>query len=185
MDLHAGQIQGFFDIPVDHLLAAPVFIQYFKKKKLKNLIISTSDIGGIKLAWYFAERLKTELVVVDKKRSGPESVEAMHLIGDVKGKDVIIPDDMVATGGTLVQAAKFLQAKGARKIYACMTHGLFSSNAVEKIQSSPIEEIVVTDTIPQAARKGVKKLSVLSVAELFGEAIIRIHEEKTISQLFK
>ncbi|HRU39972.1 MAG TPA: ribose-phosphate pyrophosphokinase, partial [Candidatus Goldiibacteriota bacterium] len=185
MDLHAGQIQGFFDIPVDHLLAAPVFINYFKKKKIKDLIISTSDIGGIKLAWYFAERLKTELVVVDKKRSGPESVEAMHLIGDVKGKDVLIPDDMVATGGTLVQAAKFLQARGARKIYACMTHGLFSGNAVEKIQNSPISEIVVTDTIPQDARKGMKKLTVLSVSELFGESIKRIHEEKTISQLFK
>ena len=185
MDLHAGQIQGFFDIPVDHLLAAPVFINYFKKKKIKNLIISTSDIGGIKLAWYFAERLKTELVVVDKKRSGPESVEAMHLIGDVKGKDVLIPDDMIATGGTLVQAAKFLQARGARKIYACMTHGLFSGNAMEKVQSSPISEIVVTDTIPQDVRKGMKKLTVLSVAELFGESIKRIHDEKTISQFFK
>jgi ribose-phosphate pyrophosphokinase len=185
MDLHAGQIQGFFDIPVDHLLAAPVFINHFKKKKIKNLIISTSDIGGIKLAWYFAERLKTELVVVDKKRSGPESVEAMHLIGDVAGKDVLIPDDMIATGGTLVQAATFLQAKGARKIYACMTHGLFSGNAVEKVINSPISEIVVTDTIPQDARKGMKKLTVLSVAELFGESLKRIHEEKTISQLFR
>jgi len=185
MDLHAGQIQGFFDIPLDHLLAAPVFLNYFRKKKIKNLIISTSDIGGIKLAWYFAERLKTELVVVDKKRSGPESVEAMHLIGDVKGKDVLIPDDMIATGGTLVQAAKFLQAKGARKIYACMTHGLFSGTAVDKVINSPISEIVVTDTIPQDARKGMKKLTVLSVSELFGESIKRIHQEKTISQLFK
>jgi ribose-phosphate pyrophosphokinase len=185
MDLHAGQIQGFFDIPVDHLLAAPVFINYFKKKKIKNMIIATADIGGIKLAWYFADRLKTELVVVDKKRSGPESVEAMHLIGDVKGKDVLIPDDMIATGGTLVQAAKFLKAKGANKIFACMTHGLFSGTAVEKIANSPIEEIVVTDTIPQDERKGMKKLTVLSVSELFGESIKRIHEEKTISQLFK
>jgi ribose-phosphate pyrophosphokinase len=185
MDLHAGQIQGFFDIPVDHLLAAPVFIDYFRKKKLKNMIISTSDIGGIKLAWNFAEKLNTELVIVDKKRSGPETVEAMHLIGDVKGKDVIIPDDMIATGGTLVQAAKFLKAKGAHDIYACMTHGLFSGTAVEKIAESPIKEVVVTDTIPQDARKEVKKIKVLSVAELFGEAITRIHEEKTISQLFK
>jgi ribose-phosphate pyrophosphokinase len=185
MDLHAGQIQGFFDIPVDHLLAAPVFINYFKKKKMKNMIIATADIGGIKLAWYFADRLKTELAVVDKKRSGPESVEAMHLIGDVKGKDVLIPDDMLATGGTLVQAAKFLKAKGARRIFACMTHGLFSGTAVEKVVNSPIEEIVVTDTIPQDARQGMKKLTVLSVSELFGESIKRIHEEKTISQLFK
>ncbi|MCE5301010.1 MAG: ribose-phosphate pyrophosphokinase [Spirochaetia bacterium] len=185
MDLHAGQIQGFFDIPVDHLLAAPIFINYFKKKKLKNLMISTSDIGGIKLAWYFADKLNTELAVVDKKRSGPESVEAMHLIGDVKGKDIIIPDDMIATGGTLIQAAKFLKAKGARDIYACMTHGLFSGQAIDKIIDSPIKEVVVSDTIPQDARKDLKKITVLSVAELFGEAITRIHEEKTISQLFR
>lgn len=185
MDLHAGQIQGFFDIPLDHLLAAPVFIEYFKKKKLKNFVISTSDIGGIKLAWYFAERFKVELAVVDKKRTGPESVEAMHLIGDVKGKNVIIPDDMIATGGTLVHAAKFLKARGAKDIYACMTHGLFSGQAVEKIMDSPIKEVVVTDTIPQDDRKNLKKITVLSVAELFAEAITRIHEEKTISQLFK
>ncbi len=185
MDLHAGQIQGFFDIPVDHLLAAPVFINYFKKKKIKNLVIATADIGGIKLAWYFAEKLNIPLVVVDKKRRGPESVDAMHLIGDVKGKNILIPDDMLATGGTLVQAAKFVKSRGALKVYACMTHGLFSGNAVEKMQEAPIEEIVVTDTIPQHNRNGIKKITVLSVAWLFGEAIKRIHNEKTISQLFK
>ncbi len=185
MDLHAGQIQGFFDIPVDHLLAAPVFIDYFKKKKLDNLIVATADIGGIKLAWYFAEKLGTEIAITDKKRRGPESVEAMHIIGDVKGKNVLIPDDMLATGGTLVQAAKFLKAKGAKDIYACMTHGLFSGTALEKIADSPIKEVVVTDTIPQDARKGVKKVKVLSVSGLFAEAINRIHEEKTISELFK
>lgn len=185
MDLHAGQIQGFFDIPVDHLLAAPVFIDYFKKKKLENLIVATADIGGIKLAWYFAEKLGTEIAITDKKRRGPESVEAMHIIGDVHGKNVLIPDDMLATGGTLVQAAKFLKAKGAKDIYACMTHGLFSGTALEKIADSPIKEVVVTDTIPQDARKGVKKVKVLSVSGLFAEAINRIHEEKTISELFK
>ncbi len=186
MDLHAGQIQGFFDIPVDHLLAAPVFINYFKKKKLKNLIIATADIGGIKLAWYFAEKLNIPLAIVDKKRRGPESVEAMHLIGDVKGKDILIPDDMLATGGTLVQAAKFLKSKGAGDIYACMTHGLFSGDAISKISDAPIKEIVVTDTIPQQDRVDkLKKLTVLSVSKLFGEAIKRIHLEKTISELFK
>ncbi|MCX8092963.1 MAG: ribose-phosphate diphosphokinase, partial [Candidatus Goldbacteria bacterium] len=185
MDLHAGQIQGFFDIPVDHLLAAPVFISYFKKKKIKNLAIATADIGGIKLAWYFAEKLNVPLVVVDKKRRGPESVDAMHLIGDVKGKNILIPDDMLATGSTLAQAARFVKSEGALKIYACMTHGLFSGNAVSKIQEAPIEEIVVTDTIPQHDRSNIKKLTVLSVAWLFGEAIKRIHNEKTISQLFK
>jgi len=185
MDLHAGQIQGFFDIPVDHLLAAPVFIDYFKKKKIKNLVIATADIGGIKLAWYFAEKLNIPLVVVDKKRRGPESVDAMHLIGDVQGKNILIPDDMLATGGTLVQAAKFVKQQGALKIYACMTHGLFSGNAIQKMQEAPIEEIVVTDTIPQQNRSQIKKITVLSVAWLFGEAIKRIHKEKTISQLFK
>jgi ribose-phosphate pyrophosphokinase len=185
MDLHAGQIQGFFDIPVDHLLAAPVFINYFKKKKLKNLIIATADIGGIKLAWYFAEKLNIPLAIVDKKRRGPESVEAMHLIGDVKGKDVLIPDDMLATGGTLVQAAKFLKAKGVGDIYACMTHGLFSGDAIAKVNDSPIKEIVVTDTIPQQDRVKLKKLTVLTVSKLFAEAIKRIHNEKTISELFK
>ncbi len=185
MDLHAGQIQGFFDIPVDHLLAAPVFIDYFKKKKIKNLVVATADIGGIKLAWYFAEKLNTPLVVVDKKRRGPESVDAMHLIGDVKGKNILIPDDMLATGGTLAQAAKFIKAQGASKIFACMTHGLFSGNAIQKMQDAPIEEIVITDTIPQHDRSQIKKITVLSVAWLFGEAIKRIHKEKTISQLFK
>jgi len=125
------------------------------------------------------------LLVVDKKRRGPESVEAMHMIGDVNGKDVIIPDDMLATGGTLVQAAKFLKAKGAEDIYACMSHGVFSGTAVAKIAESPIKEVVVTNTIPQHDRLKVKKIKVLSVAQLFAEAITRIHDEKTISGLFK
>ena len=186
MDLHAGQIQGFFDIPVDHLLAAPVFINYFKKKKMKNLMVATADIGGIKLAWYFAEKLNTPLAIVDKKRRAPESVEAMHLIGDVKGKDILIPDDMIATGGTLVQAANFLKSKGANDIYACMTHGLFSSQAIEKIQLAPIKELLVTDTIPQGKVIGkLKNLKILSVAKVFAEAIKRIHKEESISELFK
>jgi ribose-phosphate pyrophosphokinase len=185
MDLHAGQIQGFFDIPLDHLLAAPVFINYFKKKKLKNFVIATADIGGIKLAWYFAEKLGVELAIVDKKRRSPESVDAMHLIGDINGKNVIIPDDMLATGGTFVQAAKFLKKRGAKDIYGCMTHGLFSGNAMEKINEAPINEVVVTDTIPQGDRKNNKKVTVLSVGSMFGEAIKRIHNEQTITALFK
>ena len=167
------------------MLAFPVFVEYFKKKKLKNFCIATADTGGIKLAWKFAEKLNAELVVVDKKRTGPESVEAMHIIGDVKGKDVIIPDDMLATGGTLVQAAKFLKAKGAGEIYACMTHGLFTGQAEAKIADAPIKEVVVTNTIPQDRRNGNNKVKVLSIAKLFAEAIDRIHEEKTISELFR
>jgi len=185
MDLHAGQIQGFFDIPLDHLLAAPVFIHYFQKKKLKNFVIATADIGGIKLAWYFAEKLGAELAIVDKKRHSPESVDAMHLIGDVKGKNVIIPDDMLATGGTFVQASKFLKQRGACDIYGCMTHGLFSGTAMEKINEAPIKEVVVTDTIPQLERENNKKITVLTVGKMFGEAIKRIHTEQTITALFK
>ncbi len=186
MDLHADQIQGFFDIPLDHLLAAPVFIDYFKKKgDMKNFVVAASDIGGVKRAWYYAEKLNTPIAIVDKKRSGPESVEAMHIIGEVKDKNIIIPDDMIATGGTLVQAAKFLKAKGAKEIYACMTHGIFSGQAVEKIADSPIKEVVVSNTIPQEEREKVKKIKVLSVGKIFGEGIARIHNEQTISELFR
>jgi ribose-phosphate pyrophosphokinase len=147
--------------------------------------VASADLGGIKRAWYFAEKLNTPICIVDKKRSGPESVEAMHIIGDVKGKNIIIPDDMLATGGTLVQAAKFLKAKGALDIYACMTHGIFSGQAVEKISDSPIKEVVVSNTIPQDEREKVKKIKVLSVGKLFGEGIARIHNEQTISELFR
>jgi len=186
MDLHADQIQGFFDIPLDHLLAAPVFIDYFKKLgDMKSFVVAASDIGGVKRAWYYAEKLNTPIAIVDKKRSGPESVEAMHIIGDVKDKNIIIPDDMIATGGTLVQAAKFLKAKGAKDIYACMTHGIFSGQAVEKIADSPIKEVVVSNTIPQEEREKVKKIKVLSVGKIFGEGIARIHNEQTISELFR
>jgi ribose-phosphate pyrophosphokinase len=185
MDLHAQQIQGFFDIPVDHLYAFPVISAYFKKKKLKNLVVSSPDVGGIKMARAYSKVLGADLVVVDKRRSGPREVEAMNVIGDVKGKNVLIPDDMISTGGSLVAAAQALVGAGAQDIYACCTHAILSGNAVEKIENSILKEVVVADTIPLAPEKLIGKVRVLSVAPLLGEAIERIHRERSVSTLFE
>ncbi len=186
MDLHAQQIQGFFDIPVDHLLAIPVLAEHFKKPwKIPNLSICTADVGGIKGAWKFAERLNAPLAIVDKKRSGDDKVEALALIGEVKGKNIIIPDDMIATGGTLAQAAKFLHEHGAKDLYACCTHGLFSGNAIEKLKTAGFKEVVMTNTIPLASETKQANYQQLSIAKLFGEAILRIHKETSVSSLFE
>ncbi len=184
MDLHAQQIQGFFDIPVDHLYAFPVIASYFRKKKLKNLTIVSPDVGGIKMARAYAKGLDADLAIVDKRRMGPNEVEAMNLIGEVKGKTVLIPDDMIATGGSLVQAVNALVKFGAKDIYASCTHAILSGNAVEKLKKSVLKEVVVTDTIPIPPEKRIDKITVLPVAPLFGEAILRIHNEESISSLF-
>lgn len=184
MDLHAQQIQGFFDIPVDHLYAFPVIAGYFRKKKLKNITIVSPDVGGIKMARAYAKGLNADLAIVDKRRSGPNEVEAMNLIGSVKGRTVIVPDDMIATGGSLVEAVNALVKFGAKEIYASCTHAILSGNAVEKLQKSVLKEIVVTDTIPIPREKRMPKLTVLPVAPLLGEAIMRIHNEASISSLF-
>jgi ribose-phosphate pyrophosphokinase len=184
MDLHAQQIQGFFDIPVDHLYAFPVIASYFRKKKLKNLTVVSPDVGGIKMARAYAKGLNADLAIVDKRRSGPNEVEAMNLIGEVKGKTVLIPDDMIATGGSLVEAVNALVRFGAKDIYASCTHAVLSGNAMEKLQKSVLKEVVVTDTIPIPPEKRTGKITVLPVAPLFGEAIIRIHNEESISSLF-
>jgi ribose-phosphate pyrophosphokinase len=184
MDLHAQQIQGFFDIPVDHLYAFPVIASYFRKKKLKNLTVVSPDVGGIKMARAYAKGLDADLAIVDKRRSGPNEVEAMNLIGEVKGKTVLIPDDMIATGGSLVEAVNALVKFGAKDIYASCTHAILSGNAVEKLKKSVLKEVVVTDTIPIPLEKRIDKITVLPVAPLFGEAIIRIHNEESISSLF-
>jgi ribose-phosphate pyrophosphokinase len=184
MDLHAQQIQGFFDIPVDHLYAFPVIANYFRKKKLKNLTVVSPDVGGIKMARAYAKGLNADLAIVDKRRSGPNEVEAMNLIGEVKGKTVLIPDDMIATGGSLVEAVNALVKFGAADIYASCTHAVLSGNAMEKLQKSVLKEVVVTDTIPIPPEKRTGKITVLPVAPLFGEAIIRIHNEESISSLF-
>ena len=185
MDLHAQQIQGFFDIPVDHLYAFPVIANYFRqKKKLKNLTVVSPDVGGIKMARAYAKGLNADLAIVDKRRSGPNEVEAMNLIGEVKGRTVLVPDDMIATGGSLVEAVNALVSFGAKDIYASCTHAVLSGNAVEKLQKSVLKEVVVTDTIPIPREKRIGKITVLPVAPLFGEAIMRIHNEESISSLF-
>jgi ribose-phosphate pyrophosphokinase len=185
MDLHAQQIQGFFDIPVDHLYAFPVIAGYFRKKKLKNLSIVSPDVGGIKMARAYAKGMKAELAIVDKRRSGPTEVEAMNLIGEVKGRTVLIPDDMIATGSSLVEAVNCLVKYGAKEIYASCTHPILSENASEKLQKSALKEIVVTDTIPLPREKRFPKLTILPVGPLLGEAILRIHKEASISSLFE
>ncbi len=186
LDLHAGQIQGFFDIPLDHLYAVNVFIEYFKKLKIKNdLVVVSPDVGGIKMARAYAKRFKASLAIVDKRRNSPDSTEVMHLLGEVKGKTAILVDDLIATGSSLVEAAKVLKEKGAKKIYACVTHGVLSGNAVKKLENSFIDFLVITDSIPLPPEKKSKKIKVVSVAELFAEAIKRIHLEKSISILFK
>ena len=184
MDLHAQQIQGFFDIPVDHLYAFPVIASYFKKKKLKNLTVVSPDVGGIKMARAYAKGLNADLAIVDKRRSGPNEVEAMNLIGEVKGRTVLIPDDMIATGGSLVEAVNALVKFGAGDIYASCTHAILSGNAVQNLQKSVLKEVVVTDTIPLPPEKRTSKIKVLPVAPLLGEAIMRIHNEESISSLF-
>lgn len=184
MDLHAQQIQGFFDIPVDHLYAFPIIAAYVRKKKLKNLTVVSPDVGGIKMARAYAKKLNAQLAIVDKRRMGPQEVEVLNLIGDVKGQTVLIPDDMIATGGSLVEAVSALQRFGAGEIYACCTHAVLSGGAVEKLQTSPLKEVIVTDTIPLPKEKERPKITVLSVARLLAEAILRIHEERSVSSLF-
>jgi ribose-phosphate pyrophosphokinase len=185
MDLHAQQIQGFFDIPLDHLMALPVLVDYIKGHGIQDLTICTADVGGIKGAWKFAERLNVPLAIVDKKRSGDTKVEALALIGDVRGKNIVIPDDMIATGGTLVSAADFLRANGAKEIYAVCTHGVLSGNAVAKLKGGTFTEVVMTNTIPLPPEKQQPNYKQLSIAKLFGEAIQRIHKETSVSSLFE
>ena len=184
MDLHAQQIQGFFDIPVDHLYAFPVIASHFRKKKIKNLTIVSPDVGGIKMARAYAKTLNADLAIVDKRRSGPNEVEAMNLIGEVKGRNVLIPDDMIATGGSLVEAVNALVKFGAADIYASCTHAILSGNAVKNLEKSVLKEVVITDTIPLPPEKRIPKIKVLPVAPLLGEAILRIHNEESISSLF-
>jgi ribose-phosphate pyrophosphokinase len=183
MDLHAPQIQGFFDIPFDHLYAAPVLIEHFQKKSITDLVVVAPDIGSVKMARAYAKRLGAELALVDKRRPRPDAVEVMSVIGDVEGKNALLFDDMVTTARTLVQAAEALKERGAREVYAGATHGVLVPGAEERIESSPIRELVVTDTVAQRPRAD-GKLKVLSVAKLLAEALRRIHDEESLSTLF-
>ncbi len=186
VDLHAGQIQGFFNIPVDNLYAAPVIITYLKDRFCGEQVVMVSpDAGGTERARAFAKRLEYSLAVIDKRRTGPNVAEVMHLIGDVRDKVAIILDDMIDTAGTLTQAAKALKANGAKAIYACATHGVLSGPAIERINASDIVEVVITDTIPGSSiAQETTKIRMLSVADLLAEAIRRIHEDESVSSLF-
>jgi ribose-phosphate pyrophosphokinase len=184
LDLHAGQIQGFFDIPVDHLFAAPVVIEYLEKRGLFDPVVVSPDAGGVERARAIAKRLRAGLAIIDKRRDGPNVAVFMHLIGDVKGKDAIIIDDMIDTAGTLVQAADALKREGARRILACGVHPVLSGPAMARIEGAPLEELVVTNSIPLAKDKQIPKITVLSVAPLLAEAIRRIHDEESVSTLF-
>jgi ribose-phosphate pyrophosphokinase len=186
LDLHAGQIQGFFNIPVDHLFAAPVvMIDYLRKKELHDPVIVSPDAGGVERARAIAKRLSAGLAIIDKRREGPNSAVAMHLIGDVEGRDAIVIDDMIDTAGTLVQAVGAIQREGARRILACGVHAVLSGPALERIKASPIEEVVVTNSVPLPPEKrNAARITVLTVAPLLGEAIRRIHDEESVSTLF-
>jgi len=186
MDLHAAQIQGFFDIPFDHLYASPIFTVLFKDEyKLENLTVVSPDIGGIKLARSYARRLNAGLVVIDKRRPTHNVVEVMNVIGDVDGKNVLLVDDMIDTGGTFVAAAKMLKEKGAKEIYGAITHPILSGNAVENIESSPLTKVFVTDSIPIERNIVSDKIVVRSASELLAEAIIRSYRNESISSLFE
>jgi len=186
MDLHAGQIQGFFDIPLDHLYAITVFEQYVRRKKLKSIVVVSPDVGGIKMARAYAKRFGAGLAIVDKRRNSPEATEVMHILGEVRGKTCLLVDDLMATGSSLVEAAQALQRAGAMAIYACVTHPVLSGSAQarHRLVSSCLKEIIVTDTIPLSPEKRHPKITVLSVASLLSEAIQRIHYELSISVLF-
>ncbi|HDN84621.1 MAG TPA: ribose-phosphate pyrophosphokinase [Candidatus Aerophobetes bacterium] len=184
LDLHVDQIQGFFDIKVDHLFAAPVIIDYFRKKKLDNLTVLSPDVGGLRRARAYARALKVPLAIVDKRRPTANEAEIIHIVGEVKGRQILIIDDMVDTGGTLLAAVNILMEKGAVGVYAACTHPVLSGNAYQKIENSPLKELVVTDTIPLDLSKSTDKIKVLSVAPLLGEAIKRIHQNKSVSSLF-
>ena len=184
LDLHAGQIQGFFNIPVDHLFAAPVIIDYLGKKDLKDPVIVSPDAGGVERARAIAKRLHAGLAIIDKRREGPNVAVVMYLIGDVAGKEAVVIDDMIDTAGTLIQAVGALEREGARRILACGVHPVLSGPAIERIKASPLEEVVVTNSIPVSSDKLAARVTVLSVAPLLGEAIRRIHDEESVSTLF-
>ncbi|HBG92914.1 MAG: phosphoribosylpyrophosphate synthetase [Nitrospirae bacterium GWF2_44_13] len=185
VDLHAGQIQGFFNIPVDHLYASPVILEYIKKCNIKDIVIVSPDAGGVERARAFAKRLNASLAIIDKRRERANESEVMNVIGDVKGKNTIILDDMIDTAGTIAQAAIALKEKGADRVLVACTHAVLSGPAIDRINNSVIEELIVTNTIRlDSKQEKCKKLTVLSIAPLLGEAIKRIHEESSISSLF-
>ena len=182
IDLHAAQIQGFFNIPADNLFGSILFVNYIKSKNLKNPIIASPDIGGVARARQYADKLGYDLVIVDKKREKANESQVMNIIGDVKGKDVILVDDMVDTAGTLVKAAEVLKEKGANSVMACCTHGVLSGPAYDRVANGVLDELVISDTIP--TKKNAKKITVLTASTIIGEAIRRIHNNESVNSIF-
>ena len=184
IDLHAAQLQGFFDIPVDHLMAEPVLVEYFKSKNISDLTIVSPDVGNMKTAARYASALGGDLAIIHKKRISGSEVECGEIIGDVKGRNVLMCDDMISTAGTMCSAAKLVKERGANSIIVGATHGVFAGSAVERINSAPFDEVIVTDTIPQTKSGEIENMKVLTIAKLLGEAIKRTHRNKSISSMF-
>lgn len=184
MDLHAGQIQGFFDIPLDHLVGMPILANYFRAKNIQNPVVVSPDMGGVTRARALAERLEAPLAIIDKRRPDVNVAEVMNIIGEISGKTAILIDDMIDTAGTITLGARALLERGAKEVYACCIHPVLSGEGVNRLQASDIREVVVTNTIALAPEKRIEKIKVLSVAELIAEAILRVHTHRSISQLF-
>ncbi len=184
IDLHAGQIQGFFDIPLDHLFAVNVFADYFEKNPIEDLVVVSPDVGGIKMARAYAKKLDASLAVVDKRRRSDQETEVMFIMGEVKGKNALLVDDVAATASSLTEAAEALKKNGARDIYAAVTHPILSGPAIERIEKSKIKKFIVSDTIPVSRDKMIPRLELLTTGPLLAEAIKRIHREESISVLF-
>ena len=184
MDLHAGQIQGFFNIPLDHLFGLPILSNYFQKKQLQDIVVVSPDLGGVTRARHLAERLGANIAIIDKRRPEPNVAEVMNIIGDIEGRTAVLIDDMIDTAGTITLAAETLIEHGAKEVYACCTHPVLSPPAAQRLAASPIKEVVVTNTIALRDEQRIDKLVVLSVAEIIAEAILRVHEMRSISELF-
>ena len=184
MDLHAGQIQGFFDIPVDHLYSISTIGEYLKKKNLKNLVVVSPDVGGIRMARAYSTLLEASFAIVDKRRESASQTHVMNIIGEVRGKNVVIVDDLISTGGSLIEAVKALKDAGALDIYAAIVHPVLAGNAIEKIKDSLLSELIVTNSIPIPSEKITEKIRQISVAPLLAEAIHRIHRNESVSSLF-
>ncbi len=186
MDLHSGQIQGYFDIPFDHVYGSPVLLDYLASKQLSDIVVVSPDVGGVARARAFAKKLNdAPLAIIDKRRQAHNVAEVMNVIGDVKGKTAVLVDDMIDTGGTITEGARILRQEGARQVYACATHAVFSPPAVERLSSGLFEEVIVTNTIPVPEENRFEQLTVLSVANLLGETIWRIHEDSSVSSMFR
>ncbi|MEG3899765.1 MULTISPECIES: ribose-phosphate pyrophosphokinase [unclassified Microcoleus] len=186
MDLHSAQIQGYFDIPFDHVYGSPVLLDYLASKQLTDIVVVSPDVGGVARARAFAKKLgDAPLAIIDKRRQAHNIAEVMNLIGDVRGKTAVLVDDMIDTAGTICEGARLLRREGARQVYACATHAVFSPPAIERLSSGVLEEVIVTNTIPVPEENRFKQLTVLSVANLLGETIWRIHEDSSVSSMFR